>query len=124
MILLLYSFLITIMFFLSGMIKINTFQSTIKSLMKRTKLNENMALIAIIFAITIEIICPLIIMYDSYTENEENKKYSRFSCYILAIFTVIATLIYHYPPRGTQYYPFISNVTTVGALLLLAKQFD
>ena len=41
MILLLYSFLITIMFFLSGMIKINTFQSTIKSLMKRTKLNEN-----------------------------------------------------------------------------------
>ena len=124
MILLLYSFLITIMFFLSGMIKINTFQATIKSLMKRTKLNENMALIAIIFAISIEIICPLIIMYDSYTENEENKKYSRYSCYILAIFTVIATLIYHYPPRGSQYYPFISNVTTVGALLLLAKQFD
>ena len=124
MILLLYSFLITIMFFLSGMIKINTFHATLKSLMKRTKLNENMALIAIIFAIAIEIICPLIIMYDSYTENEENKKYSRFSCYILAIFTVIATLIYHYPPRGSQYYPFISNVTAVGALLLLAKQFD
>lgn len=46
------------------MIKINTFQSTIKSIMKQTKLNENMALIAVVFAIAIEIICPLIIMYD------------------------------------------------------------
>jgi uncharacterized membrane protein YphA (DoxX/SURF4 family) len=119
-----FSFLVTIMFLLSGMIKINTFQSTIKSLMKRTKLNNNMALIAIIIAIAIEVICPLLIMYDAYTKNEKNKKNAKYSCYILAVFTITATLIYHYPPVGSNYYPFISNVTTLGALLLLAKQFN
>ena len=124
MILLLYSFLVTIMFLLSGMIKINTFQPTIKNLMKRTKLNTNMAVFAIVCAIVIEIVCPLLIMYDSYTENEKNKKYSKYSCYILAAFTIIVTIVYHYPPVESNYYPFISNVTTIGALLLLAKQFD
>ena len=39
---------------------------------------------------------------------------------ILIIFTILATYLYHFPPSDKEYYPFMSNVTTIGGLSLLA----
>ena len=41
----------------------------------------------------------------------------------LAIFTALATLIYHFPPSGGQYYAFMKNLTATGSLLLLSTLF-
>ena len=38
-------------------------------------------------------------------------------------FTVVATLIYHFPPTGGEYYAFMKNLTATGSLLLLSTLF-
>ena len=46
-----------------------------------------------------------------------------FSSIGLAGFTVLATLIYHFPPTGGEYYAFMKNLTATGSLLLLSTVF-
>ena len=65
------------------------------------------------------IVCPLIIIDSLYYETYNI--YSYFSCLILVGFTVLATLVVHFPPFGKTYYAFIGNVTTCGGLLLLSN---
>ena len=118
-----YSALITVMFLLSGVYKLQGFEETIKGFIVKTGFNKNVSTIAIIGAALLQIVGPLIIMHESHFKTGKYRKYARFACFSLAVFTVAATLIYHYPPIGKNYYPFISNLTTFGALLLLAKDF-
>ena len=120
----LYTSLITIMFLLSGIHKFQGFDTTVKGFMGITGLNQRISHIAILCAALLQIIAPLLIMYESYTNTGKYRNYAKLSCFALAIFTVAATLIYHYPPTGKTYYPFISNVTAFGSLLLLAEQFS
>ena len=120
----LYSALITIMFLLSGIFKLQGFEETVKGFMSKTGLEKNISTIAITGAALLQIAAPLIIMHESYFKTGKYRKYAKLACFALAIFTVAATLVYHYPPTGRTYYPFISNVTTFGALLLLAEDFN
>lgn len=48
-------------------------------------------------------------------------KHVRLSSALLAIFTIIVTVIFFFPFTGSNYYPFISNVTALGALLALPE---
>ena len=119
-------FLLTIMFFLAGFNKINPFNKVALGLQKRVpdlfkKLPFIIFQLAILLVILLEIIAPTIIMIASF-----NKKYSLYafiSALLLTLFTIIATLLYHFPPSGMAYYPFVSNITTCGGLLLLSKVF-
>ena len=52
-------------------------------------------------------------MYKDY------KRCGVISAYSLAGFTVLATLLYHFPPKGGEYYKFMSNLTSTSALLLV-----
>jgi hypothetical protein len=54
------------------------------------------------------------------TLRKINKEYAVLSLVTLAMFTVLATYIYHFPPIGMTFYPFISNVSAVGGLLAFA----
>lgn len=108
------------MFLLSGINKLQDFGNTVNGFMGKTGLTVGIAQIAIIAAAMLQLSGSSIIMYESYNQTS---KYSKMACYGLAAFIVAATLIYHFPPTGSAYYPFISNVTTFGALLLLAEQF-
>lgn len=124
-------FLLTIMFFLSGIDKILNFNNVSKNL--QIKISEKLFLnlplffskIAIVFVILLEIIAPLIINYSKYIEiNKKYYLYARYSSYLLALFTFFATYLYHFPPFKSQYYPFMSNITTIGGLILLGEYFD
>tara|TARA_A100001015_G_C15043818_1_gene741863 strand:+ start:6515 stop:6877 length:363 start_codon:yes stop_codon:yes gene_type:complete len=118
------------MFFLAGLDKLLHFNKVVKGFIKRLfKLSPlfkqfpiTLFHLAIIIVILIEIICPIIIVHYSY--YKENYELTKLACYILLIFTILATLIYHFPPTGTTYYPFISNVTTCGAILLILYTLD
>mgnify|MGYP004412869207 CR=1 FL=1 len=50
-----------------------------------------------------------------------SKNQQLYGIYSLILFTILATLLCHFPPVKHVYYPFISNVTTIGGLLCLAK---
>lgn len=121
------SFLIVIMFFLSGLNKIVTFDSAVESLKNKLNLNldNNLYSLAIIIVILIELVAPLIIFYYFNTKKID-KKYAHWAVSSLVGFTLLATIIYH-PPNFSNYMksiPFLSNITTIGGLLLLAKTIN
>jgi uncharacterized membrane protein YphA (DoxX/SURF4 family) len=114
---------ITLLFFLSGFHKIKDFVSVTKGFMKKTKLPLTLSKIIIIGVILLEIIAPLIISLYSYNSNPKLYAYTKLSLLGLIIFTILATFLYHFPPFGSNYYSFLSNLSTLGGLLLLYQHF-
>ena len=109
--------LTTIMFLISGIYKLIDPSISMKKLMKCpfvTIKNNRLLMIVILLAGIWEIIASLGVYIG-------NKQQSTMSVYSLAVFTVLATVLCHFPPVGYTYYPFISNVTTLGGLLCLAE---
>jgi hypothetical protein len=107
-------------FFLGGVNKIRGFEKTVLGLQKR--FNPNLPVwfyqLAIVGVILLEILAPLAIVMT--TMRKVKKEYAILSLVALAIFTVWATYIYHFPPFGMTFYPFISNTSAVGGLLAFA----
>lgn len=107
-----------IMFFLSGIDKMINFYKISSNFTKKTpvKIPIQLAYVAIIIAIVIELIAPILINVGLIKKNKRLVFYSTLS---LIVFTILATLLYHFPPTGYQYYPFMSNLTTIGGLMLI-----
>lgn len=109
--------LTTIMFLISGIYKLIDPSISMKKLAKCpfvTIQNSKLLMLIIILAGIWELAASIFVYIG-------NKKQQVYSVYSLALFTVLATLLCHFPPTGFTYYPFISNVTTLGGLLCLAK---
>jgi uncharacterized membrane protein YphA (DoxX/SURF4 family) len=117
------SLFITLLFFLSGFNKIKDFNQVTKGFVNKTKIPLFLAKIVILGVILLEIIAPLIITLYSYNLNKSLYPYVKLSLIGLIIFTILATLIYHFPPVGSNYYSFTSNLSTIGGLILLYLYF-
>ena len=119
-----YVFMILLMYFLAGINKARNFSQTVSGfqnmffLKKLPKIFYNLA---ILLVIVLEIVAPIIIMYSLQTNLYTDLAYA--SSLSLAIFTILATLIYHFPPVGGEYYAFMKNLTATGALFLLTTFF-
>lgn len=116
------SILTTVMFFLSGAQKVRNIDKVATGLQKRFPIKSlpfNFFRASIVGVILLQILAPVLIVY-SIAFDASYRKLASIASVALAIFTVLATLLYHFPPKGKEYYPFISNVTTTGGLLLLA----
>ena len=118
---LIYAVLILLMYFISGINKANSFKATVYSF-KKIFFIKNLPLIfyklSIFLVIILELFAPLIIIFSLYTSLYIKLAY--YSSISLAIFTVLATLIYHFPPYGSDYYAFLKNITAIGGLMLLS----
>lgn len=112
--------LIILMYFISGLQKSTNFDNVVKGLKSRLGINMPYYIyqMIILLVIILEILGPLFIVKGSFDRNY--KEIGIYSAYGLVIFTILATLIYHFPPFGNTYYAFISNITSIGALLLVA----
>ena len=110
----------TIMFFISGIDKFTKIYHYSNGLAE--KLNTPTIITLIIISAILEIIAPLIIVYCAFTGNY--LFLGIIASLALFIFTITVTYIYKYPPIGSNYYPFISNITTSGCMLLLAYIFS
>lgn len=117
------SILITLLFFLSGFNKIREFSEVAKGLTKKTRLPLLLSKIAIVMVILLEIIAPFIITVSAYYPSASIKMYAKISTLGLIVFTVLATLLYHFPPYGANVYSFMSNLSTIGGLLLLYNYY-
>ena len=108
------------MFFVSGIEKIQNFDSTVSSVDDKLPgiSSEDFIKGIVIAVIVLEILAPLIRAFSVTTDRA--KSIAVLSAISLAIFTAIATYLYHFPPTGKAYYPFISNLTTFGCMLLIA----
>jgi len=112
------SILITLLFFISGFHKIKDFVNVSKGFAGKTNIPLTLAKLIIIGVILLEIIAPLIITLQAY-QNNNNIIYTKLSIISLILFTILATLIYHFPPTGSNYYSFMSNLSTLGGLIML-----
>ena len=122
---LIYAFLILLMYFLAGISKAINFSETVKGF-ENMFFIKNLPIIfynlAISGVVLLEIFAPIIIMFSLYTNTFS--EYAYYSSIGLALFTILATLIYHFPPNGSQYYAFMKNLTATGSLMLLSTQFN
>ena len=112
---------ILLMFFLAGLRKIQTFQSTLVNMTSKIEtkfgnFNETILKIILIAVIFIEVLMPVLIIHGV---RRRKPSWMIAGSGTLIVFTILATYLYHFPPTGSKYYPFISNLTTVGALLLI-----
>ena len=114
---------ITLLFFISGFHKIKDFMNVVKGFMNKTKVPLSLSKIIISGVILLEIVGPFIIALYSYNANPKLYTYTKLSLLGLIIFTILATLLYHFPPFGSNYYSFMSNLSTLGGLLLLYQHF-
>lgn len=112
--------LITLLFLLSGLNKLQNISGTAKYLQDKVKINIdfNLYKLLIICVIILQIFGPIIILYHMYTKSY--KEYAKLSANLLILFTIIATIIFHYPPVGKDYYSFMSNLSTIGGLMLVS----
>ena len=128
--------LLLIMFVMSGINKMLTFDKTVRNVSSKLNVNETISKIGVYLVILIEILAPLIIMYyismnkykDNYKMNEmyeTSKTYALYSVFTLIIFTIIVTVIYH-PPKINYYesIAFWANISLLGGLLLLKTKVD
>ena len=119
-----YAFMILLMYFLAGINKAKNFSSTVtgfKNMFFMKKLPNLFYQLAIFLVIVLEILAPIIILCSLQTDMYIDLAY--FSSIGLAGFTILATIIYHFPPTGGQYYAFMKNLTATGSLLLLSTLF-
>ena len=121
--------LLLLMFFLSGINKIFNFDKTVLSLSDKINpiisLDMNLYKLAIVLVIILEIVAPYIIVSNSYKKSKD-KQYSLYSGYLLILFVILATLIYH-PLKINNYMksiPFWSNVSLIGGLVLMVLDIE
>ena len=112
--------LLTGMYFIAGVSKLKNYSDTVKGLSKKPffKLMPKAAShLAIVGSILLELIAPLLIVGSVFVPDL--KSYASYSALSLFVFTLLATLLYHFPPKGVEYYFFMKNITIMGGLLLL-----
>ena len=116
--------MILLMYFIAGVNKFLHFNTTVKGF-KKIFFIKNLPNIfyqlIIALVVILEIVAPITILYS--IQTQELSLLACFSSIGLAIFTVLATLIYHFPPKGANYYAFMKNLTATGGLLLLSTFF-
>jgi uncharacterized membrane protein YphA (DoxX/SURF4 family) len=123
-IIMIYAVMVLLMYFLAGINKVIHFSSTVsgfKNMFFFKKLPNIFYQLAIFLVIVLEILAPILILFSLQTNMYNELAY--FSSIGLAIFTVLATIIYHFPPTGSEYYAFMKNLTATGSLLLLSTLF-
>jgi uncharacterized membrane protein YphA (DoxX/SURF4 family) len=115
------SSLLLTMFFISGLHKVFTLDKTIDNLQSKLNIQKNLATLGIYIVILLEIIAPILIIYNIITTKYTN--YAKYSVWSLIIFTIVVTFIYHYPDFSNYYksLAFLSNISLIGGLLVLQK---
>lgn len=115
------------MFFTSGLDKMMNYTKVVKGLENRLDktIPHFIYNILIMCAIVIEFVCPLVIFFCIWRRSKQNDKKGMCASIILIIFTIIATLFYHFPPTtSAKYYPFMSNLALIGGLGLMTLVFN
>ena len=114
------SVLITLMYILSGIEKINTFSKTSSSFSQKINIPLTLSKLVISIVIILEIIAPIIITSYTFTGLFNLLPLFKAAVLSLIVFTVAATIMYHNPFKSSKnYYTFISHLSIIGGLLAL-----
>lgn len=107
------------MYFISGFEKIGNITAVSAGLSGKLGLPMLISVAVIVGVIILEIVAPAIIVAHHTVDHNRWREHARLSCMALAVFTVLATGLYHFPPSGANYRPFLANMVAIGAFLAL-----
>lgn len=114
------AFLITLMFFLSGIDKIFTFSKTSIEFSNKINIPLILSKLVISCVILLEIIAPIIIISYTFTGLFNLLPLFKSALISLIVFTIVATIMYHNPFESSKNYnTFISHLSIIGGLLAL-----
>ena len=110
---------ILILYILSGIKKLFSFNSTVNALKSKFPINMPMIFykLAIVGVIILLTIGSLFLNYSIFTE-----KYKKESSYVIILFiafTIAATLLFHLPTDQAQQIQFLKNLSIIGGFILL-----
>ena len=116
--------LLCLLYVASAIGKINNFSGTVKSL-KSVFWIKNLPLwfyqLSIVGVIILLICAPSILVYSTFYPGYS--LYAKYSCYALILFTILATLLFHFPTDPSQRISFMKNVSIIGGFLALSMHF-
>lgn len=113
--------MLTLIFLIAGINKIFNFNGVVEDFNNRLIfLPRFICKIIILAVIIIEIGCPSIIVYSF--SSKKIKKFAHIALLMLIGFTVLVTLLYHFPSNMSQIIKFLSNTALLGGLWLLIEQ--
>jgi hypothetical protein len=109
-------------YLLSAFSKVQNINGTAQYLQSNlTFLPINLCILAIILVILFQSLGSSFILYSAFTN-----KYKQIAYYIVLgfiAFNILASLIFHFPPIGTEYMNFIKNLSITGGFILLLDRF-
>ena len=116
--------LLNFLFFMSAINKIKNFSSTVESLRNVfwiKGLPIQFFQLAIICVIILLITAPIIMLYSVF--NKSFRNYAILGCYSLILFTILATLLFHFPTDPKEMINFMKNISIIGGFLALSENF-
>lgn len=115
-------------YFIAGLKKVTNIHNISKGLKTKLKslslplpLPLFLCQITIFLVVILEIFAPLMIVYALF--NKQYTSYAYISTILLSVFTILATLLYHFPSDPSQYNYFMKNVSIIGGLIILSNFF-
>lgn len=112
-----------VMFPLSAVDKIVKWPKPSERLQKHISwISPQVSDILVVCAMILQFIAPLIIMYSLI--SGKSKTLGIIAALSLALFTLLATIVFYIPATGHKYYAFLGNTTTFGCMLLLAYELN
>lgn len=116
--------LLNLLFVASAYGKLNNFEATSKGL-KGVFWIKGLPMwffkLAISCVIVLLLVAPSIMVYAVFDSSK--RVHAIYSCYALITFTVLATLLYHFPTDPSQRISFMKNLCIIGGFLALSKLF-
>tara|TARA_Y100000389_G_C17386000_1_gene477061 strand:- start:398 stop:775 length:378 start_codon:yes stop_codon:yes gene_type:complete len=116
--------LLNLLFIASAYGKINNFNATSKGL-RGVFWIKGLPMwffkLAIACVIVLLLVAPSIMVYSVFDTSKS--EYAVYSCYALIAFTIMATLLYHFPTDPSQRISFMKNLSIIGGFLALSKLF-
>lgn len=116
--------LLNSIYIVSALGKITGFKETVDSL-KSVFWIKNLPDVFYNFTIAAVIVLllvgPGLILYTCY--DSKYKMYAKYACYALALFTILATLLYHMPVDMNQRNHMLKNIAIIGGFILLSSTY-
>jgi drug/metabolite transporter superfamily protein YnfA len=112
-----------IMFPLSGIDKIVKWPMASKRLQKHISwISSGVSDVLVTCAVILQLIAPVLIMYTII--SGKSKLIGILAALSLAVFTILATIVFYIPATGNKYYALLGNLTTLGCMLLISYEIN
>lgn len=120
----LFAGLVVLMFLLSGLEKVANPGPSAARISKRIGWDGNINMWVAYLAGIWEIGASLLVILHTASAQHQWQEQAVWAARSLVLFTALATLFFYFPASGNKYLPFISNVSTIGGLLLLQRSLQ